>query len=759
MRKWTYLVAALLLGGATTTFTGCIDNEEPAGITELRGAKAELLRAKAAVQNAEAAFRTANAAYRQAEADYKAEKAAQEKLNTDYWAAKTADDKLDLEQKAAKRLEAFTASMYELQAATAQKKLAYEVAMAEVEVAMIGVKDNAYAVALDALINTEAFSYKQISYTIGADGTVTAGTPSTKNVNGLKGLATELGNAQANLAKLMREKAELEFAINPDALVKAVGAQVAAQEATIKGLENSLAALKLVSGTPLADWTARYDEISAKVKDLDNKIAALDLAKAEEMKPYDQQAEELDAKKNAQSEFTFAIPANIQNGFYGIVDGKKAALGSTPNNYDAILKFAVADKDGEYSFPNGFSLSLTVGDKSTILGELNTAITAKADKTPEEIAGLQAALKIAEKNVAIYEPVYNTDFAAWQAAAKKYYEAYDAGNYGTDKSARDVVMALYKTYTDETDATKKDAAKTAFIAGYKTYLTGRTAIDGFKPATAIDIVADAAKITAFDAEGNENSKFGTATPTETTNDGYYKALSEAATKLGYAADRRTEITYKDWEDVTGGTNLIANGSSAHNYFTAKSDYADALEDTYVEDWVALLATVEGMQEKIAADLNDIQLAEAELTKAVNAVNEKYIAQDAQYDIEQAELKKLADWMEDATETAANQGTTGYDTAIKNINDAIAAIEGATVNQGSITVGTLVEAQNELQVLQKLQEALKSGDYEPELNAQIALKEAEINGKKLEIESLNALFTKASAKKDQLLAGLTGAAAE
>lgn len=54
MRKWTYLVAALLMTGATTTFTGCIDNDEPAGIENLRGAKAELLKAKAAVELANA---------------------------------------------------------------------------------------------------------------------------------------------------------------------------------------------------------------------------------------------------------------------------------------------------------------------------------------------------------------------------------------------------------------------------------------------------------------------------------------------------------------------------------------------------------------------------------------------------------------------------------------------------------------------------------------------------------------------------------
>ena len=54
MRKWTYLVAALLMSGTAATFTSCIDTTEPAGIENLRGAKAELLQAKAQVQLAEA---------------------------------------------------------------------------------------------------------------------------------------------------------------------------------------------------------------------------------------------------------------------------------------------------------------------------------------------------------------------------------------------------------------------------------------------------------------------------------------------------------------------------------------------------------------------------------------------------------------------------------------------------------------------------------------------------------------------------------
>ena len=50
-----------LMAGSSVTFTGCIDNDEPAGIENLRGAKAELLRAKVAVEAAEAAYKNAQA--------------------------------------------------------------------------------------------------------------------------------------------------------------------------------------------------------------------------------------------------------------------------------------------------------------------------------------------------------------------------------------------------------------------------------------------------------------------------------------------------------------------------------------------------------------------------------------------------------------------------------------------------------------------------------------------------------------------------
>lgn len=65
MRKWTYLVATLLMAGTTATFTGCIDTDEPEGIVDLRGAKSELIKAQAAVKLVEVEWQKAQVAYQE----------------------------------------------------------------------------------------------------------------------------------------------------------------------------------------------------------------------------------------------------------------------------------------------------------------------------------------------------------------------------------------------------------------------------------------------------------------------------------------------------------------------------------------------------------------------------------------------------------------------------------------------------------------------------------------------------------------------
>ena len=75
MRKWTYLVAALLMGGVTTSLTSCIDNDEPAGINELRGAKAAFIKAKAD-------YEAALTAIKLVEVDIKKQELAREEIQT-----------------------------------------------------------------------------------------------------------------------------------------------------------------------------------------------------------------------------------------------------------------------------------------------------------------------------------------------------------------------------------------------------------------------------------------------------------------------------------------------------------------------------------------------------------------------------------------------------------------------------------------------------------------------------------------------------
>lgn len=67
MKKWTYLAVTGMLLGTVPVFTGCIDNDEPEGITILRQAKSELLKARASVEEANAASILADAALKEAQ--------------------------------------------------------------------------------------------------------------------------------------------------------------------------------------------------------------------------------------------------------------------------------------------------------------------------------------------------------------------------------------------------------------------------------------------------------------------------------------------------------------------------------------------------------------------------------------------------------------------------------------------------------------------------------------------------------------------
>ena len=227
MRKWTYLVAALLIGGSAATFTGCIDNEEPAGITELRGAKAELLKAKAQVEAADAAYRLAETAWMQAKADYEAELAKQEAFKTQWHEAYTASEKQRIEQEMQKSAEQFKADLLAKQQATAQAQAEYDKAIIAIEAALVGYKESVYTAELQKLLNENyTVTYQQwVADEKNPDGGYWE--TGTVNCPGLAFLSRQIASSQQSVARYMRYKAALEFSYDINAKIAATQGQLA----------------------------------------------------------------------------------------------------------------------------------------------------------------------------------------------------------------------------------------------------------------------------------------------------------------------------------------------------------------------------------------------------------------------------------------------------------------------------------------------------------------------------------------------------
>lgn len=698
MRKWTYLVAALLMGGVTTSLTSCIDNEEPAGITDLRGAKAELLRAKAQVEVAEAAIKNAQAQIEQAKADYLKEKVAQEKLETDYLTAENEDKKIKLQQEAAIREQLYLQDLYNAQTAAKEAELNYQKALADIEIALATVKDDAYAAALYALLYDKEFTYEK--YVIEFDeesGKVTVskaegdGVDKTQTIKGLYNLSTELARLKQELAKVMRENLIYGYQFDKEALKNDVAVKIEVEKAELKVQEEALAELKTILGVSLEDFEAKYKEIADKKKEAEENITNVSIEKAQEMaESYDGKAQELANKRAAESEFTFDIPADIQNGFYGIVEealaeaedeydawleeaeaaadddsklteedkeAKKKELGILA--YEAILKLATVNTEEDYAFTNGMKINATAAVKQTVIDDLKLGV--EANVTTEDLAKLKKNMELAVENEAAQKTVFEKAEEAWKAATDAYDKAYKADKYHiTGQSERDVVIAAYEAYgvaIIKANALTKEEEKTAaikkaqddFIKAYDKYLNGnetlagRTKLDGFKPADELNILSeeeDADINTLFTSfvNASDNERFGNADATE--DGGLYEDLKEAADNLGRGYKARTAYTYEEWtEDKENGSlpSAVKSGTATYIYYSAIDAQKKATEKyeaaVNTEDWATLLANIEKVEEAVLAETNALQLEEAELDKIKAAIDVKYAAQEATYNKE------------------------------------------------------------------------------------------------------------------------------
>lgn len=504
MRKWTYLVATLLMAGTTATFTGCIDTDEPEGIAELRGAKSEFIKAQAAVELVEAELRKAQVAEQELvnaglalqnksaeidlqlhELDIQVKKlliekeeaaTAQAKAEAEAAITKAEADKTKWENEKALIVEQYKEKMLLAETATAKAQEAYKQAMEQIEASKILLTDEeqirlnvveakvAYAkIAMDKAmygystteVKTEQrlvskSTSSQTSVGEGAGTTTTTGTDEkyiTYYVITQKPDNANNGYAEGSLKKLQEQLADYPNWVADGNIEAKLKNAVEIAESNLNIAQKTADGYKAILDneyTTLADW-------EAEVKKLKDEMATLDVQKRQ----YELKKEELKvANPNLEKNKTAAENK---------LDDAKEAL----NKVNATTNVASAySKKADQSILKGLNdafdgISDGVDGYNKSTGEFNYAETVLVTKAQEQIDGWNKLIDAATQGIDLEDLAWSKlEVVKAEAEATKANETYDA-DYKTWEKARDKYIEVEAI---DIDASKKAAE--AAIAAY-----------------------------------------------------------------------------------------------------------------------------------------------------------------------------------------------------------------------------------------------------------------------------------------------------
>ena len=653
MRKWTYLVAALLMSGATATFTSCIDTEEteePAGIEQLRGAKAALIQAKADYQAQLTAYREVQV--RMAEVDLQLKevtlqieqlKVAQQQALSDYEVARIQNEieKLAEEQKA---------DLAELKAETARQEAALEQALTDLELVLLTYKETEY----QNSIQTAIWQVQMMRRTLAA------------SEESLRGYQAQLINVKAGLGDSYR------------------AGLVADSLGYEKILENQrfsleqVQALADVNHTDVSEQVTAIDQqisdIKAQALDITNEIATI----TEAINPVTTEIAEIETEYAVQDknvEIPVAkVPAAIQEDFLDVLQSTSVTgtslnwwelAASTFYNEDWTEMTAdfVATTSLKNSFENTWGRNLDVyiddlieafQDKyaaefwSTYNTEFGTSYSTLApysEITSEVIAMAKTKLAELDKDAAKAYDVFKADSTAWADAYKAYKAAADA--YGYQYNPYADTQAKLETYWGESDATKKAAALTAARAALVSYYAVRVSLDnpslpqvtptGATAAVSLDVAlgnattyTDAMLGTLLDGNTYSTTYFlgsdidltdkttSVSLSGDATDDGALQAYVRASQKvwgtgLTLGAARVTAATEEEYENgsVRGGTWGTYMGIAAGYEIFAN-----------IESWLALEEVLVEQSDKYQAAIDDIEVRVAEKEASIAEQQDK-----------------------------------------------------------------------------------------------------------------------------------------
>lgn len=656
MNKKLFL-GAILLGAMTVStgaLTSCIDNDEPEGITNLRGAKAELLRAKAAVElaNAELIQQQVNLAAIQVklqEALHATLVSRQEAITAQEWAkASQAEAEASQEWAVAEKL--WAEANYAWSVAD-EKRAAADAAIAKIKAQLEVDLQNIKTWLLQAQNN-----YENVTAEIEAAKAVLTDVQATK----LAALQLDVDTAWGKY-----KSAQQAVLTAMDALFKATNTE----EDTIEGLQREVVSAK----AKLLAVNAAYDELKALAEDATPTAweTRMDSLKAYSDKTAPLEKAELDLKmeeikqsaeyKAADKEDKAALKAYIaaQQNYNYLADG---------NEVDCFSEASVptTEKWGYYSAGTHPTESAYTGAKKYDLDGANIAIS-----NPTAFAKLQAAIDptylpslkndwkgmrfevdgtyVKDNNGLLYSqmknafvskatsgnPVIAKTVAAWEEALKNV-------KVTDEDIAADTCKANYEKAVE--DAQKAhDAAVKTWEAMHKQYQTGVKAVevstDGIKKAMEAYNTAHAALVSKVEAYNAKFDEVANAAATKYLNDNYkwpaQKAVYVAkAASIGLTIGTGVTITIpasaKTLADcdayITSLNSVITAASSDWNAakviakIKADADFINAYEDAYTvaqRESHATAAQTAGIT--AAASNADVAKAKTEYQKAEAAL--------------------------------------------------------------------------------------------------------------------------------------------
>ena len=820
MRKWTYLVAVLLMAGTSTSLlTSCIDNDEPAGIIDLRGAKAELLRAKAAVEQAEAAIKTAQVKWYEAEAEIKNQEAEQEKLKTSWLEAKYQAQKDSIQAETKKYVEQQNKLYIEALQASAEANERYQKALAEIEAALVGVKESAYAERLMGLLSDKPFTYEYQIFNTTSKKWETK----TIEVKGIKGIITALNNAQSELAELRQAESNMKFSFSKEAKIAAVQSQINIEKGELEGLKENLADLKTIQGVALSDWQTKYEGYEASKKDIEGQKKQLEVQKEEALAGVQGRLDSLEAANEIEKVVAFSIPDEIAMDIFNM----HLMSGNQDGNKDkSVNAWAVAGPNADvYTFPNKIELKLNLAEKDAFLvgyslsvGNTTQTIDGLVPKLEEKLmteAEINANKAIVSANQATADRyikadgtgVYDKAVQAWQKAMTDFHNELNVLIDPADNK-REGIIDAYTTYNEDIvaangDATDIKAATDKFKKALNDYVAERTKLDGWLPIDGQDTFdatkdADFAAWCSISGGDADTKRFGAEVKVDMNasdlkDGGLWKAYKEAAAEIGYntvvnpnpSQDMSARsLTYIEYTYAQYKADRDANLSIP----TLKGCTKTAFEAKYLAEttqknidnqdaWQALNKEITAIYDAYMADKAKSDKVEGEILAEKNKISAewdgKLVALDQKLGGLDAIMTKINNVLKTVDESLKDQK---YEEVIDWINQQIAYLEGGevstnknggtwvsdpifdintSVTEGENTIMGIPAQEALIKSYESLKAAIESGEYKLEEETAMENIAARIKAQDSIVKGWEAILAAANKTKDQLMAALTG----